>query len=271
MQNSIDANISMKMDMGLSFSGSALEDPEVAAMLADTAMNDMNIALDASGRVQMILAEEPQMAMTLKMNATAMGEKESGEVSYWLKDGWVYIQVTESGETFQAKYQMEGLDEFMETYQELMQLSTQIGGSASLPYIDSITVSKSGSNTVYTVTYSDGINGLFDDILGAVMAEVPDEDLEGLGMSLSLDSCSYTYTLNSKGELKACTAVLDMNMGMDMSDEEIGSLSMVYNIKADVKMDINATDSGVKIQYPSKLSKFPEIVGGNSPLPLQTA
>lgn len=271
MQNSIDANISMKMDMGLSFSGSALEDPEVAAMLADTAMNDMNIALDASGRVQMILAEEPQMAMTLKMNATAMGEKESGEVSYWLKDGWVYIQVTESGETFQAKYQMEGLDEFMETYQELMQLSTQIGGSASLPYIDSITVSKSGSNTVYTVTYSNGINGLFDDILGAVMAEVPDEDLEGLGMSLSLDSCSYTYTLNSKGELKACTAVLDMNMGMDMSDEEIGSLSMVYNIKADVKMDINATDSGVKIQYPSKLSKFPEIVGGNSPLPLQTA
>lgn len=272
MQNSIDADFSMKMDMDASFSGSALEDPELAAALEESGMSSLNATLDASGKIQMILAENPQLAVSLKMNAAAMlGDEESVEIGCWLKDGWIYTQETMDGETTQSKYQVESLDEFLEVYQELIQLSIQAGGAAALPDIDSIAVSKSGSNTVYTVQYADGISGLLDDIPGIVMAEIPEEGLEGLGLSFSLEDCSYTYTLDSKGELKSCTAAMDMSMTMDFSDEEIGSLSLACGIKADVKMNVNAVGSSVKVQYPSGLSKFPEIVGGNSLPPFYAA
>ena len=104
---------------------------------------------------------------------------------------------------------------------------------------------------------------------------VTDEELEKIKKHLINPVESEEVALEKPSTLARETLesadVKDVEGFVDMSDEEIGSLSMVYNIKADVKMDINATDSGVKIQYPSKLSKFPEIVGGNSPPPLQTA
>ncbi len=194
-----------------------------------------------TGSVKMILDDDIQMAA--EMAVTADGE--TVRTGTWLKDGWMYTQTGDMA----YKMQIGDMGEIMEIYQEILSVSNQ-AASIMLPYIDTISSAKSGSNTVYTLSVDgSALNSMMNDVMGLLGAG----DL-GMGMDMQLTDCTYTYTVASNGQLKTCTAALGMTMGMDLSDET-GTASIDIAMKMDMDMKVNATGKDVKISYPS-FSKF---------------
>ena len=240
----IDADYGMTMTLDMKMTG---KDDAGQPLDEQEAMN-----LSASGRIQMLLGDDPQLAMTMK---TTTGT-ETQETSTWLKDGWMYVQ---SGD-MAYKTELEGYQETLAGYQELMNLCSQLNASM-LPYISSITSGKSGSSTVYTMTL-DGkaFSGMIDDIMGLIgTAPMPIEDGSvGLDLDMDLKDCTYTYTINQKGQLTNCKAVLAMDMKMNIDAGTDGAMALTASMKADVNMKINAMGSDIKITYPD-FSKFQDI------------
>ena len=231
MNGGLDTDFDMDMQMDLALSGTDSGEP---------LDEQMQLGMTASGRVQMILAEEPQMA--INMETTILGE--TMNMGEWMKDGWIYVQTEMNGETSKVKYQAEGMDAFMALYQELLDQSVSQMNGAMLPMIDSITAKTSGGNTVYTLKLNNAISGMVQDLVGMLGDALPEE--VGLDMALDLKDCTYT----SGGRLKDCTAVVDAALTMNLDGGEEGTMAVNLGIKMDMSMDINAMGKNVRITYP---------------------
>lgn len=233
MGGNLDADFTMKMQMDMGISGTAGGQTQDEQMQAD---------VTASGRVQMILAEEPQLAMN--MDLTILGETMT--MGEWMKDGWVYVQTEMNGETSKIKYQVEGMDDFMDLYQELLDQSVSQMNVAMLPMIDTIEAKTSGGNTIYTLKLNNAVSGMVRDLTGLLGDTMP----EGVDLALDLKDCTYTYTVSSSGRLQNCTGVMDAAMTMNVDGGEEGDVALKVGVKADVSMDVNAMGKDVKITYP---------------------
>ena len=148
------------------------------------------------------------------------------------------------------------MDEFLSSYQQLLDMSTQMSG-AMLPMVDTITAKTSGTSTIYTLTMNDAMAGMVNDLLSTLTGVLPEEQMAGLDLALNLKDCSYVYTVTN-GQLKDCTASMDMDMTMNIDAGEGTSASLKMNCTADVALTINATGDSVKITYPD-FSKFEEV------------
>lgn len=243
MGTSLDTDVDMKMNMIYTVDG--MED---GTPVQERESMDMT----AAGNIKMILGDDIQMAVELKMQAM----DETIETGMWMKDGWMYSR---SGETA-YKYRV---DDQLGVYQELLNQSMSQMNVSMLPMIDSITAKKSNGSTVYTMNLNDALFGMVNnilDMLGGV------EGTEGLDLDLSTNNCTYTYTVDNKGRLQSATAVMGMTMGMSMDAGEYGYMNISIDVDVDMDMDINATGTAVKISYPADLSEFPEISGDDTGL-----
>ncbi len=236
MGSSLDTDMDMKMTMDMSVTS---KDAETGKDVTEQDTMDMS----GKGNVKMIM-DKTGIQMAMDMTSTALGESTSSKM--WMKDGWVYSQ---TGDT---SYKYEVADE-MAAYESLMQQGLSQMNVSMLPMIDSITAKKSGGDTVYTLVMGDSIMGMVDDLMGLVGTGGLDE----LGINFSMDqfSCAYTYTVSSNNTLKSATALMDMQMKMNLDDGSADAMSLAAKIHADVNMDVKATGENVKIVFPD-FSKF---------------
>lgn len=186
----------------------------------------------------------------------------------WIKDGWLYMQQDETSYKMELD---EDMNEFLDVYQEIM---AQVGEMSDMsvavmmPYLKEITAVKSGSDTIYTLTINeDAFMGMINDAV-AMISSVLGEELS-LGLDMGLTDCTYTYTVNSRGQLKNVTAAANLNMKMDMSEGE-ETVAMTMDMAVDMEMKVNATGSSVKISYPD-LTKFPDIASAAESAPESSA
>lgn len=124
----------------------------------ETIHETMSVAVSGNGRIQMILKDPLQLAISMNMNMESntagagpdVTMQDQVSVQEWMQDGWVYVQEEMDGTTDRYKYPVGNMDGFAEFYQEMLQISGQMN-SMMLPMIDSIDVSRTGSRTVYTM------------------------------------------------------------------------------------------------------------------------
>ena len=258
VNDSLDADIAMKMDMAMNISGS---------FGAESMDMDADIAVDARGSIQMALADALKMGLQLDMDmdiamkdfdGQEMTMSQPGSMGMWIKDNWVYVQ--QNGTCY--KQDLGGsVSELLAMYQEVMSQMSGASAAMMMPYIDEITAAAVTANpggTLYTLTLNEeAYKGLMDDILDIVFLSLGEEAGLSLDMDLDLSDCTYTYALDSKGQLKNMAAAMKMTMKMNMT--EAGETSAVtVTADVDMTMKVNATGSGVKVSYPD-LSQFPDI------------
>lgn len=252
--DSLDTDFTLQMNVAMAADGQA-EGEAVA--------EEASMAMDASGRIQMVLGDNPQMAMT--MNTSLEGT--DMDLGMWLKDGWLYVQMND--ETYKQDYS-EMLDQFLPLYQEILDQAN--ASSILMPFIDTITTQKSGSDTVYTLTLNKAFEGMYNDLFNAILAEAApvagasgDSSVasvlgpSGLTLELGVDKMSYTYTVSSSGALKNASADAAMNIQMKMGGDQANALALTMKLDMQMEMDINAVGDSVKVSYPANLDQFPEL------------
>ena len=93
----------------------------------------MSVAVSGNGRIQMILKDPLQLAISMNMNMESntagagpdVTMQDQVSVQEWMQDGWVYIQEEMDGTTDRYKYPVGNMDGFAEFYQEMLQISGQ--------------------------------------------------------------------------------------------------------------------------------------------------
>ena len=199
------------------------------------------MSMDMDGRIQMILDENPQMAMTMKLKANDGTEEMTSEMATYLRDGWVYTNT--DGQTYKED-QRQQLEGFTALYRTLLDQAAV--NSAMLPYIDSLSVKESGGSTVYTMSLGDGFEGLFNGLFSS---------------SLDVEDLVYTYTLTG-GKLKSADADGVLAMTMKMAQDPQNTMDLTMKMTMDMGMKINALGDQVKVAYPAGLDQYPEISSG---------
>ena len=240
-----DFDLAMKLDMtakGLTEGQSAQE--------------QVSMSMDMDGRIQMILDENPQMAMTMKLKANDGTEEMTSEMATYLRDGWVYTNT--DGQTYKED-QRQQLEGFTALYRTLVDQATV--NSAMLPYIDSLSVKESGGSTVYTMSLGDGFEGLFNGLFSSLLGgQLSPEDL-GMDISLDVEDLVYTYTLTG-GKLKSADADGVLALTMKMAQDPQNTMDLTMKMTMDMGMKINALGDQVKVAYPAGLDQYPEISSG---------
>ncbi|MDD3164619.1 MAG: hypothetical protein PHS97_02045 [Oscillospiraceae bacterium] len=166
-----------------------------------------------------------QMAISGKMT---MGG-ETTDYQEWVKDGWMYMNMGAS----KVKAKM-GLD----ALQDALDSATVSADSMPIYYVDAITKTTSGSNTVYTMTCKDSYSDLISSMIG-------DLD-ETLGVdAVKLGKMTIATTFDAKGALKAERIQITMS-ATTTQDGETFQLDYID----DIDMQITATGSAVKVTYP---------------------
>lgn len=248
--NALDVNVDAKADVTVAVTGT---------LDGETLNENETMPITYKGRMQMILDGKPQMAVT--MTGSAMGE--TIDIGMWLKDGWMYSR--SNGTSYKIDVSEE-LDSVLDSYQQLMEAGTGQMSASMLPFIDTITSSRSGGDTVYTLTLNSALGGTINDLFGMVgqsLGALSEDYLDGdLGLSVDLNRCSYTYTVGSNGKLKNVTADMKMEMKMDAAEDEQNHLVVNIGMGIDMAMAVNASGSAVKVTYPADLSQFPSLIGG---------
>lgn len=260
LQDSLDADLSVKMDMVMDMT---MPDPETGAAVTEQIAAD--IAME--GAVQVVLdPDDIQMGMDLDMvmnmsmedpaTGAAMNVSQPMAMGCWMKDGWMYVS---DGTTAYKQDMSETMGEFMVVYQELLGQLSEMGDMSiamMMPYIDGVTAKRSGSDTIYALDINDAAyNGLISDIFNLALSMDPEAAAElPLSLTMRLEEYDCNYTVGRNG-LKKMDAVMSVTLDMDMSDPVSGSISL--SAKADMEMDmtVNATGSSVKVDYPD-LSTF---------------
>lgn len=243
IDRSVDISLGAKANMTIAATGVSDGQP---------VNEQMSMPIDYSGRVQMILDNDPQMAVT--MTGTIDGE--SMDSSVWLKDGWMYTQA--DGESYKVNLGSE-IDDVMNEYQDMLSASNeQI--STMLPFIDTLTVAPSGQDTVYTLTLNDSFAGLMDSIINLLLGSMDDSLPEWTNMDIKLENCRYDYTLDSSGHLRQIDASITMSMNYAMNVNEQNNISVSADVAMDMTMTINAAGSSVSISYPD-FSGFEDMTG----------
>lgn len=227
-ENAVDMDIDMKMDATMSAAGESI-----------------TTSANMSGSMQMVMDDtDIQLAYLLETSTDGV----TTEVNTWMKDGWVYFY---NGDEL-LKYQMQDPAAVLEDIEPVDMETMDVSGLAML---DSITAKKSGSNTVYTVIFSENMGGMMDNIT----------DMTGADEAMSMTSSPITaeYTVDAKGNLKSISMVFSATMTMAFPAEDGTTISMDLKYDYDMMIKINATGDQVKITYPD-LSSAVEVVGGNS-------
>lgn len=226
----------MEMNMAVTVSNTAAGSTQPSGQIEQTQMN-------GKGEIRMILNRNPQMAFDFTVNMD--GEEET--VKMWLRNGQLYVQAGE--ESYRTEMPAE--------FEELMTSGTQMNSGASmLPFVESVTKKASGSDMVYTLQ----LNSAMGDMINGIMAQVlaVSGQTEGLSaMDMNIDGFTMTYTVRNN-VLRAASADAAMSVSMDLGEGAKSTVGMVLT----VKMDVSATGSAVKINFPSDLNSFEEIIGG---------
>lgn len=241
----LDVNLTAKVQMDMTLSGTA-DGQQINEHVA--------MPMDMAGKIQMILAGKPQMAIS--METSMMGEKASAGV--WLKDGWMYLQ---DGENAYKTDASQVIDQFMELYQQMLDAGSGQFSSTMLPFIDTITVSRSGSDTVYTLKLNNALSGLVDEMLGLMTSGTLGALPAGTDMNMDLSGITYTYTLSSAGTLKSVTGVMKLSMDMTMAEDAANTIQVQAAMDMNMQMAVNASGDSVKVDFPANLSEFPELTG----------
>lgn len=253
----IDADYTMNMGMDIAVDGSDG---------TETIHETMSVAVSGDGRIQMILKDPLQLAISMNMNMNMESNtagagpdvtvQDQVSVQEWMQDGWVYVQEEMDGTTDRYKYPVGDMDGFAEFYQEILQISGQMN-NMMLPMIDSIDVSRTGSRTVYTMKMDDSLNSLLEDLLTALQEELAAME-SPVDLTADLQSCTYVYTVGSDGELESCTADIDLDLALGLPVTETENAQITAKLQMDMQMDVNATGDDVRISYPS-FSNFEDL------------
>lgn len=197
--------------------------------------------ISGKGDIKLILGRDPQMA--LDMTVDTNGQSETAQM--WLEDNWMYVKSGE--ETFKTKLP----DEYQDMISSGMAKNS---GTSSLPFIETVQKSGSGSDQVYKLTFNDSFGSMINSILAAALKEagLPEE----FGNEISIEEISVTYTVRS-GVLKKASVDMLMSVGMTLDSGARTNIGMVMGMN----MDISATGKAVKITFPD-FSDYEEIIGG---------
>jgi hypothetical protein len=248
MQNGLDTDITAKLSLDVASSGKS----NGAAVNEQQSMD-----MSGSGKVQMILSEtNPQAAMTMQLTVKDESMDLTMDMGMWLKDGWLYVRSAGTSYKMDVSQQM---GEMMSLYQQLAdQTSVQASAAMLLPYIDTITTQKNGSNTVYTLTLNNAMEGLIDELVDTLTPM-----LVGAGLDFTLDMKLENVVKNA-----TAAAAITMKANVDMDAEN--TVAVTVKMDMDIGMKINAVGKDVKVTYPADLSSFPDISDVDA-LPTATA
>ncbi len=91
-------------------------------MGTETIHETMSVAVSGNGRIQMILKDPLQLAISMNMNMESntagagpdVTMQDQVSVQEWMQDGWVYIQEEMDGTTDRYKYPVGNMDGFAE-------------------------------------------------------------------------------------------------------------------------------------------------------------
>lgn len=190
-----------------------------------------SMSIRSESRQKVILSNDKvQISSETTVNQDGISSKEG----LWVKDGWAYYYSwdNESGVVkVKTPY-----DDSM-TLEDIQELDTRGLGLSS---IQSISVQKSGSNTVYSLLVD--YYAIFS-VTGALDDLVSDNDLDSYAVSDIL----VTYTLNSQGAIISSTTEFSVELTYKYPNSaDTLTMELDYVITTDVK----ATGASVTISYP---------------------
>ena len=193
------------------------------------------------GEIKMLMKGNPQMALDLTV--TADGESEN--VKMWLQGDWVYAQSGE--ETFKMEVGQESAD--------LLEASADKNNSAfSLLFVEDVDKKVSGDEVTYTMELNNGLENMVNGIFAqAFQAAGLSESMMG---KMNVQAFTIRYVVKG-GTLKSASA--DAAMSMTISEDETAGTAMLGLIM-EMKMDVSASGSAVKISFPD-FSGFEEVIG----------
>ena len=262
LQDSLDVDFSMKgkLDMVM-----AMDMPELGESMKEEIAADVTV----DGTIQMImdpedikLGAELDMVINMEMDdpetGAAMNVSQPMSMGVWMKDNWMYVS---DGTTSYKQDMSETMGEFMTAYEELMGYATEmtdVSVAMMMPYIDGITATRSGSNTIYTLDINDAAyNGLLSDIFDLIFSMVDSQMATETGMNLSmtLDKYDCSYTVGRTG-LKKMDADMTFTLAMGVNDPISGNMNISANADVEMDMTVNATGNSVRVDYPNNLNTF---------------
>ena len=268
LKSLIDAGTSMTekieayralLDASSEMDTSAAMDADMTADIEMTYTGETteSMTMGMTGNVQMAVTEDDiQMAYVFDINA--MGETMT--MGEWMRDGWVYIQTETGGETVQTKTQVNTaeMQALLEQVQSTASMASPANSADGLALVDSITVSTSGSNTVYTLVISQNsissvMNGLLS-MLGTDAAGVDLTEVTAILNGLEFSDITAIYTVGSNGQLRDMQMQYTMTMGGDALGMPGESLEMAF----DMDITVNAVGDAVTVDFPTNLDSFPE-------------
>lgn len=221
-QDNLDADVSMDLDISLKMPG--------------LPNNSASLSMTGKGRIQTVLADNPQAAITLEaapQNDSGIETLPDSSIGIWMKDGWMYVQMG---------------DETVKTEAGALVPSSASSSASTLPLIDTISAKASGRDTIYTVTMNDAFTGLLHRIFSAR----PEFQEENMQLDIAISDYTCTYTVGNNGQLKASTASMKLS---------VKAIDAIYSIAMDMdlsmEMTVNASGSSVKITFPDNLDTFP--------------
>ena len=262
LQDSLDVDFSMKgkLDMAM-----VMDMPELGESMQEEIAADVTV----DGTIQMImdpedikLGAELDMVINMEMDdpetGAAMNVSQPMSMGVWMKDNWMYVS---DGTTSYKQDMSETMGEFMTAYEELMGYATEmtdVSVAMMMPYIDGITATRSGSNTIYTLDINDAAyNGLLSDIFDLIFSMVDSQMATETGMNLSmtLDKYDCSYTVGRTG-LKKMDADMTFTLAMGVNDPISGNMNISANADVEMDMTVNTTGNSVRVDYPNNLNTF---------------
>ena len=268
LKSLIDAGTSMTekieayralLDASSEMDTSAAMDADMTADIEMTYTGETteSMTMGMTGNVQMAVTEDDiQMAYVFDINA--MGETMT--MGEWMRDGWVYIQTETGGETVQTKTQVNTaeMQALLEQVQSTASMASPANSADGLALVDSITVSTSGSNTVYTLVISQNsissvMNGLLS-MLGTDAAGVDLTEVTAILNGLEFSDITAIYTVGSNGQLRDMQMQYTTTMGGDALGMPGEPLEMAF----DMDITVNAVGDAVTVDFPTNLDSFPE-------------
>jgi len=214
---------------------------DVSMYMLDLAFEEF-MTTETTSRTALSVADNNiQMAYTETVD-DGTGETTSG---MWIKDGWMYLSVQAGPLVMKFKSPADDADTgITDTGMAEFDL-VELGGVniSALASINSITASRHGSDTVYTLVFN--TNPDLSEQINESIGE------SGKVTSMTFSDITATYTVSSAGTLKANNMAFSADANIDILDEENGEVTPVsaaYDY--DITTTIRATGSAVRITYP---------------------
>lgn len=235
---SFQEGISAKLDVNVAATLSTIA-PGQTQPSGEVEQMEASVAGEISMRMK---DSDLQMAMDLTVKA----DGESENIKMWLDGDWMYAQ---SGEdTLKMNVGQE--------YAELLESSMDKNASAfSLLLVEDIDKKTSGDEVTYTMEMGGGLESMMNGIFAQVFQAAGLSE-SGMG-NMKVQAFTARYVVKG-GTLKSASA--EASMSMAVSEDETQGTAMM-GLVMEMKMDISASGSAVKISFPD-FSDFEEVVGG---------